>query len=451
MSVRHSKYLSPFIFISDILLLNASLIIAHFIVFNKLFSEGPSTIFFLIVNIIWTIVSQIIKSFNVKRPLVLNDNLNTFLIAIIYHLSFVLGIIYFLKIPDISRLEVALSFTIFIILIFIQRSILFFALDFFRKKGYNHRDVIYIGNKLMVSRLMKSFNKHPEYGFDLSDFISEEQVAILTPQELKDKILNKAPDEIFICYEQLSSDFVQQMVQLGYENQIKINVVPGLVLGSNNNYATLINYDNVPVLRMSLNPEISFKIKILKRSFDLLFSLCVMVVGFPIFIILYLLTKITSKGPVFYKQERIGRNNKPFTMYKFRSMYVDSESAGPQLAKDHDSRITRWGLIMRKTRLDELPQFWNVLKGEMSVVGPRPERQHFIEKILEKTPDYKKLSCLKPGLTSIGQVHYGYAQNVDEMCRRVRYDLIYLQNISFNSDIDIIFRTVKVMIKNKGK
>jgi len=132
-------------------------------------------------------------------------------------------------------------------------------------------------------------------------------------------------------------------------------------------------------------------------------------------------------------------------------MYVNSEQVGPQLSKDNDPRITKWGVIMRKTRFDELPQFWNVLIGEMSVVGPRPERQHYITKIIEKTPNHKKLLRLKPGLTSIGQVHYGYAENVQQMCNRSRYDLLYLQNVNFNSDLDIILRTIKVMVQRKGK
>jgi len=132
-------------------------------------------------------------------------------------------------------------------------------------------------------------------------------------------------------------------------------------------------------------------------------------------------------------------------------MFIDAEKSGPQLSFDNDPRITQWGRIIRKTRLDELPQFWNVLKGDMSVVGPRPERQHFIEKILERTPDYKKLLYLKPGLTSMGQVHYGYAENVDQMCDRVPYDMKYLKNMTFNSDMAIIMKTVKVMIQRKGK
>jgi putative colanic acid biosynthesis UDP-glucose lipid carrier transferase len=176
-----------------------------------------------------------------------------------------------------------------------------------------------------------------------------------------------------------------------------------------------------------------------------------MTVGAPLFLLLYILTKFTSKGPAFFKQERIGKNEKPFYIYKFRSMYVDAEKSGPQLSKDNDPRITKWGRMIRKTRLDELPQFWNVLKGEMSIVGYRPERKHYIEEIAKKTPEYKKLFHYKPGITSMGQVHYGYAENVDQMCERLRYDLLYARNVNLNSDVNIIFKTVKVMVQGKGK
>jgi lipopolysaccharide/colanic/teichoic acid biosynthesis glycosyltransferase len=150
-------------------------------------------------------------------------------------------------------------------------------------------------------------------------------------------------------------------------------------------------------------------------------------------------------------QERVGKNEKPFYIYKFRSMFVDAEKLGPQLSSSDDPRITKWGRLIRSTRLDEIPQFWNVLIGEMSVVGPRPERQHFIEQIIKKSPDYKKLFSVKPGLTSIGQVHYGYAENVEQMRQRLRYDLLYLDNVNFNHELDIIAKTVRVMVQRKGK
>src|SRR6202012_3302701 len=152
--------------------------------------------------------------------------------------------------------------------------------------------------------------------------------------------------------------------------------------------------------------------------FDILFSALVMICGFPVFLILYLITVYSTKGHAIFKQERMGENEQPFYIYKFRSMHLNAEAAGPQLSSETDPRITKWGRVIRRTRLDELPQFWNVLKGEMSIVGPRPERQHFISQILERNPDYRFLRALKPGITSRGQVHYGYAENVEQMCAR---------------------------------
>jgi len=449
MSVRYSKYLPSSIFLLDLLVLNFALFIANFIVFNTASLSHTSFAFLLLVNFLWVLITSITKNYLIKRPLVLGENINAFLITLIYHLVLVLGAIYFFKIQDVSRLEVSLSYALFTAFTIIQRSIVFYLLDLYRKKGYNHREVLIIGDETVAERLLMSFSKHPEYGYDLSDFISEKQIAEIDEEELKSKILAKKPDEIFICYKHMSTDLIQRLIVFGDHNFIKIKVVSDLMLG--NSYAKVVNYDSMPVLQISSTPEISFKIKMLKRCFDVLFSSIVMVTGVPVFVSLYIITKFTSKGPAFYKQERIGLNEKPFNIYKFRSMYINAEQVGPQLSKDNDPRITKWGVVMRKTRLDELPQFWNVLKGEMSVVGPRPERQHFITKIVEKTPSYKKLLRLKPGLTSMGQVHYGYAENVDQMCHRVRYDMLYLQNLNLNSDIDIIMRTVKVMIQRKGK
>jgi exopolysaccharide biosynthesis polyprenyl glycosylphosphotransferase len=449
MSIRYSKHLPAFVFFGDLLLLNIALYNSHLITFNTYTSQRASALFILVVNVAWVLVSTASKSFEVKRPLVLKDNINNFLLTLIYHLLFVFGIIYFFKIYDISRSEVMISYSLFFLFIIIQRSVLFFFLDYYRKKGYNHRQILIIGDENVASRLVKSFSKHPEYGYDLTDFISEDEIEKMPEEILINTILAKKPDEVFICYKEMNSELLKRLILVGDENFISIKVVSDLILS--NNYVKLVNYDTLPVLHITSHPEISMKIRLLKRSFDILFASIVVVAGAPVFALLYIVTKTSSKGPAFYRQERIGRNGKPFYIYKFRSMHVNSEKSGPQLAKENDPRITKWGSVIRKTRLDELPQFWNVLKGEMSIVGPRPERQHFIEKIVEKAPDYKKLLCLKPGLTSLGQVHYGYAENIDQMRTRMRYDLLYLQNINLNSDLDIIYRTVKVMIQRKGR
>ncbi|BAU55758.1 sugar transferase [Mucilaginibacter gotjawali] len=449
MSVRYSKHLPSFVFFCDWLLLNIALYISYLVVHNTYSPISVSRVFVLLFNVAWVLVSIASKNYTVRRPLVLKDNINRFLSTLIYHLLLVFAVIYFFEIYDISKSGIVMGYSLFSLFIVVQRCILFFMLDYYRKRGYNHRQILIIGDEGIAARLMDSLKRHSEYGYDLVDFISEDQLSTIPQDALSSKILSSKPDEIVICYKMMDEALLQHLIRLGDDNFIKIKVVSGLLL--NDNHAELVNYDNLPVLLIKPNSEVSNKILLLKRCFDVTFSVAVMTIGSPIFLILLLITKTTSKGPAFYRQERIGRNGKPFYIYKFRSMRIDAEKFGPQLSRDNDPRITKWGNVMRKTRLDELPQFWNVIKGEMSVVGPRPERQHFIEKIVEKTPNYKKLLRLKPGITSIGQVHYGYAENIDQMCTRMRYDLLYLQNINLNSDLDIIYKTVKVMIKRKGK
>ncbi|MDE6291532.1 MAG: sugar transferase, partial [Muribaculaceae bacterium] len=169
------------------------------------------------------------------------------------------------------------------------------------------------------------------------------------------------------------------------------------------------------------------------------------------FLVLAVKVKTDSKGPVFYTQERIGLKERPFQIIKFRTMRTDAEAQGPQLSNDDDPRVTKSGKVMRKYRLDELPQFWNVLKGEMSIVGPRPERKYFINKIIRKAPYYTLLYQARPGITSWGMVKYGYASDVDEMIERSKYDLLYISNMSILVDLKIMLYTVMTILEGKGK
>lgn len=189
----------------------------------------------------------------------------------------------------------------------------------------------------------------------------------------------------------------------------------------------------------------------LKRIFDVIISILAMVILSPVYLVTAIIVKCTSPGPVFYAQERIGYRGKPFRMHKFRSMYVDAEQAGPALSKDDDPRITPFGRFMRKVRLDEIPQFYNVLRGTMSLVGPRPERQFYIDQIVKRAPEYLLLQRIKPGITSWGQVKYGYASTVDEMLERLRYDLLYLDNMSLTTDLKILLYTVIIIFQGRGK
>jgi exopolysaccharide biosynthesis polyprenyl glycosylphosphotransferase len=191
--------------------------------------------------------------------------------------------------------------------------------------------------------------------------------------------------------------------------------------------------------------------KVLKRGFDILVSILFLILFSPMFLLVFFITKLSDKGPVFYLQSRIGLHAKEFKMIKFRSMTVNAEANGPQLSSEHDDRITPWGRFMRKYRLDELPQFINVIVGHMSIVGPRPERKYYMELISKKAPHYKHLHKVKPGITSWGMVKYGYAENVDEMVKRLKYDVIYIENMNLFNDLKILIYTVLIVLQGRGK
>ena len=283
-----------------------------------------------------------------------------------------------------------------------------------------------------------------------SDFSLQDAMPYLGHVQHLEDILSQHPvDEIIIAIEQSDHDRLQRILTKINDLRIIVKVLPDmyeLLSGSikmTNIYGTLfmaINRDVMPLWQQAL-----------KRFMDIVFSLIALVLLMPVFIICAILVKASSPGPVLFLQDRIGLNNKVFKIIKFRTMVMNAEKNGPQLSSANDQRITPIGRFMRKTRLDEFPQFINVILGHMSLVGPRPERQFYIDQIVQHEPQYVLLNRVRPGITSWGQVKYGYAENVEQMLDRMKYDLLYINNRSIALDLKIMFYTVAIVLKAKGK
>lgn len=256
-------------------------------------------------------------------------------------------------------------------------------------------------------------------------------------------------EEVIIALESVEHDKIKRIISRLEGGDVKIKILPDMydILSGSVDMTNIFG-----ALLISVDTEVmSVWQRTVKRIIDILVSIVSLIVLIPVFIILTFLVKFSSPGPIFFLQDRIGKNGRIFKIIKFRTMYINSEKNGPQLSSSDDPRITKIGRFMRKTRLDEFPQFFNVLKGDMSLVGPRPERQFYIDQIAAIEPQFLELTKVRPGITSWGQVKYGYAENVDEMLDRMKFDLIYLKNRTLSLDFKIMLFTISIIFKGTGK
>lgn len=323
--------------------------------------------------------------------------------------------------------------------------------------GFN---TIVVGSNKNAVELFKQLDgQYPSSGNKFIGFVNAKEykkyaLAEFLPhlghfEELPRLVRELEVEEVIIAIERSETQLVEDILTQIEDTDVIIRIIPGMqdyLLGS----VKTTSIFTEPLIQISPHMMPPWQESI-KRLFDIVASGIAILLLSPVYLFLWAGVKFSSKGPILYRQERIGLHGKPFMIPKFRSMYVGAEKGTPQLSQENDSRITPFGKFMRKVRLDELPQFFTVLKGDMSLVGYRPERQFFIDQIVKRAPHYRLLFKVKPGITSWGQVKFGYASNVDEMVQRLKYDILYVENMSLAMDFKIMFYTVLIIIQGRGK
>ena len=435
------------------------------VVVEKSFFVASNTYFkgVIIISICWVLFYTIIGDYkNIYRKSRLKELINTFLSSVMgtiiiffavliddfivnynqYYFSFLVLFTYHFGLTAVLRL-ITTSITINKI----QNNKIFF-------------NTLIIGSNTKAIKLFNDIkNEYQTSGQKILGFInvdfkkeyllSKHTLHLGELKSIKEIIKKYKIEDVIIAIESSEHKKISEILSHLEDSSVFIKIIPDM-------YDILSG--SVKINSIYGTPLIQIKHEILpqwqiitKNIFDYLLAINFIIIFSPIYLILGLIVKLTSNGDIIFKQKRIGKNGVEFNIYKFRSMYNDAEKNGPQLSSKKDNRITPFGRFMRKTRLDETPQFFNILKGDMSFVGPRPEREFYAKQILKIAPHYKHIYKVKPGITSWGMVKYGYAENIDEMMQRLKYDIIYIENMSLLIDLKIIIYTILIILKGKGK
>ena len=437
--------------------------VRHFIAnLTDFFPTGMTVMDFtaiIIAAVSWHILFQLIGLYETTRfrrrfkeyiDILKATSLGTFIISVIANIFYAIMVkSYFVFVFWVSATILTIS----------MRMMMRLFLIAVRYRSRNLRHVVVLGTNERAVRFAEKIGAHKEMGYDILGFVDNEckceteRIELLSDLYHFSEVLDQhVVDEIIIALP-IQSFFSEIMEVLGLceEQGIKVRFITDMLFDLSHTKSTIEYMDDTQFLTLYMGPHDGFLLRI-KRIMDIAVSATVLALGAPLWFFLALLIRLTSPGaPSIFRQERIGRNGKPFIMMKFRSMVADAEKvSGPKWATEHDPRITPLGRFLRKSRFDEIPQFINVLKGEMSLVGPRPERRFFIEQLKKEIPWYVRRIKMTPGITGWAQVKHKYDASIEDVKQKVIYDLYYFENMSILLDLKIMLQTILVVFTGKG-
>ena len=436
----------------DILLLFFSYFIAIYI-WLILIRNTPSNIALTLTNAKWFALAlsafivflyQIVGLYDSVRAKPFGHDVRRVLLVNAIATILVAALLFIFRLEDYSRGTLAMFYILSCIAILCKRALMRFVLSYYRRKGFNLKHVILIGSGVLATKYTETIQKYPRFGFVIDGYIGRSQTLFDIPylgswdKVGNDLLAKPGIDEVVVALDQANLNLLPEIIDATEKHGTKVSIIPYFndYIPSSTTFETL---GECKLLNVRSIPLDSPSNAIVKRMEDIFFALLLILITSPVMLITAIGVKLSSPGPVIFRQTRVGRNKKLFQMYKFRSMCVNSlENTG--WTKQDDPRRTKFGSFIRKVSIDELPQFFNVLKGDMSLVGPRPEIPHFVEQFKETVPLYMLKHLVRPGITGWAQVH-GYRGDTS-IEGRVQHDIWYIEHWTIWLDIRIIFLTI---------